>query len=56
MSRRVYETSNEALARAFSGADLHGGPPLVFMPELQPPAYLGVFHYFENDSAGNNTY
>lgn len=49
ISRAAYETYSPLLDARFPGKELHGGPPILFLHDTVPPAYLGVLHYYDID-------
>lgn len=46
-----WTTNDEALMAKFVGFDVHGGPPLAYVPAGLSPGgkayYLGIMHHFE---------
>lgn len=46
-----FVTNSPVLFEPFKNEDIHGGPPVIFIPahlsRTGEPYYLGIFHFFQ---------
>ena len=55
-AQMLYETSDAELFKKFERFDVHGGPPVVYVPKqlsgTGKPYYVGIMHHIERFDAG----